>query len=70
MSSANIGLINRLLLFAATFLALLWMVMKETAPLPPYAAAEGYYKYEAVTGFFKQDDPTTDPRTFDYVCTT
>ena len=25
-------------------------------------------KYEAVTGYFLQDDPKTDPNTFEYVC--
>ena len=26
------------------------------------------YEYEAVTGYFLQDDPKTDPDTFEYVC--
>ena len=26
------------------------------------------FKYEAVTGYFLQDDPKTDPDTFEYVC--
>jgi len=25
-------------------------------------------QYEAVTGYFLQDDPKTDPNTFEYVC--
>lgn len=25
------------------------------------------FQYEAVTGYFMQDDPKTDPATFDYV---
>ena len=26
-----------------------------------------YLRYTVVTGFFKQDDPSTDPSSFDYV---
>jgi len=26
-----------------------------------------YIKYSTVTGYFQQDDPATDPNTFDYV---
>jgi len=28
------------------------------------------FDYETVTGFFRQDDPATDPATFDYVSIT
>lgn len=27
-----------------------------------------YPQYSTVTGYFKQDDPATDPKGFDYVC--
>jgi len=67
--AAYTGLITRLLLFAATFVVLFWMVMDVTASRTPHPAAKGYYRYETITGFFKQDDPSTDPRTFNYVCT-
>jgi len=30
-------------------------------------SSSSYVKYTTVTGFFLQDDPTTDPRNFDYV---
>jgi hypothetical protein len=33
----------------------------------PGLSSNEYINYTAVTGFFLQDEPTTDPGTFDYV---
>lgn len=32
-------------------------------------STSGYIHYETVTGYFLQDEPYTDPETFDYVST-
>jgi hypothetical protein len=31
-------------------------------------AQAAYYEYTTVTGYFLQDEASTDPSTFDYVC--
>jgi hypothetical protein len=36
-------------------------LLNTTLPWP------SYIKYETVTGYFLQDDPSTNPSTFDYV---
>jgi len=41
-----------------------FMIMMGETPAPE----PEYLKYSTVTGFFLQDEPTTDPVTFDYVC--
>ena len=36
---------------------------------PPGHGGTSFVNYTSVTGFFQQDDPATDPSTFDYVRT-
>ncbi|KAI9780676.1 MAG: hypothetical protein M1839_006617 [Geoglossum umbratile] len=50
------------ILFVWTILVALVVVVAE-------ASVPSYIKYTAVTGFFLQDDPSTDPATFDFTTT-
>jgi hypothetical protein len=55
----------------ATFGVLLIYWLFGNASLPNKNEMENQkqkVKYEAVTGYFLQDDPKTDPNTFEYVC--
>lgn len=55
----------------ATFGVLLIYWLFGHTSLPDKDKMENYsqkVKYEAVTGYFLQDDPKTDPNTFEYVC--
>jgi len=51
------------LLFIATIVAAFIVMMGETQP------DASYLKYTAVTGYFLQDEPSTDPKTFDFTTT-
>jgi hypothetical protein len=44
---------------------LLFLAMKEARS--PMAYSQSYLQYSTVAGFFLQDEPGTDPTTFDYV---
>ncbi|KAL2006899.1 hypothetical protein VTN00DRAFT_9567 [Thermoascus crustaceus] len=50
-------------LLLATVLVAGFVAMAESVP------SASYLKYSTVTGYFLQDDPATDPSTFDYVST-
>lgn len=55
----------------ATFGILLIYWLFGNASVPSKDKMENHsqkFKYEAVTGYFLQDDPKTDPDTFEYVC--
>jgi hypothetical protein len=55
----------------ATFGILLIYWLFGNASIPSRNNMENHsheFKYEAVTGYFLQDDPKTDPDTFEYVC--
>jgi len=50
-------------LFIATIVAAFIVIMGESQPEP------SYLKYSTVTGYFLQDEPSTDPKTFDFTTT-
>lgn len=55
-------------LFATTVLLALLFSMGESTRAAYTSSNSSYLKYTTVTGFFLQDDNSTDAKTFDYVC--
>jgi hypothetical protein len=45
----------------------IWTVLVAMTTVMSEACEPSYIKYTTITGFFLQDDPKTDPSTFDYV---
>jgi hypothetical protein len=56
----NKNMASRSLLLVATVVVAIFMMVTE-------AQGTGYYDFVTVDGYFLQDDPTTNPATFDYV---
>ncbi|KAJ6263854.1 hypothetical protein Dda_2426 [Drechslerella dactyloides] len=55
---------------SAPALRALWPIVSSTAPIASGVSinnGKAYLTFETVPGFFLQDDPSTDPSTFDYV---
>lgn len=59
------------LLLVLTILLAVLLMMSETAtpalPLPDSEQHSSYFKYSVAAGFFWQDEPDTDPASFDFV---
>lgn len=54
------------LFFTTVLLALLFTMGEATRPY--VTSNTSHINYTTVTGFFLQDDPSTNASTFDYVC--
>ena len=59
---------SRFLLAASLLLYDYGVVARDTV-MSPNEMEHTYYRYTTVTGYFLQDDPATDPETFDYATT-
>ena len=53
-------------LLISTIIIAFWILMGESAP-PDVPAQESYLAYSTVPGFFAQDDPATDDKSFDFM---